>query len=65
MASPDLMTTITEQELLELRQAFQLYEEQSEDGRVDRVGLDKLLRWGRGSRSSWRRWSRTRAGLGI
>ena len=40
----DWLATVTEQELLELRGAFQLYEEQSEDGRVDAAGLGRLLR---------------------
>ena len=40
----DLMEELTEAQLLELRDAFKLYEEQSEDGKVDNQELGRLLR---------------------
>merc|ERR1711874_357946 len=39
-----LTTSLTESELQELREAFELYEKGSEDGKVDKAGLRKLLR---------------------
>ena len=40
----DLMAELTEAQLFELRDAFKLYEEQSEDGKVDNQELGRLLR---------------------
>jgi len=40
----DLMAELTETQLFELRDAFKLYEEQSEDGKVDNQELGRLLR---------------------
>ena len=40
----DLMADLTESQLFELRDAFKLYEEQSEDGKVDNHELGRLLR---------------------
>ena len=40
----DLMEELTEAQLLELRDALKLYEEQSEDGKVDNQELGRLLR---------------------
>ena len=40
----DLMEELTESQLFELRDAFKLYEEQSEDGKVDNQELGILLR---------------------
>ena len=40
----DLMAELTEAQLFELRDAFKLYEEQSEDGKVDNQELGSLLR---------------------
>ena len=40
----ELMEELTEAQLLELRDAFKLYEEQSEDGKVDNQELGRLLR---------------------
>jgi len=40
----DLMAELTEAQLFELRDAFKLYEEQSEDGKVDNQELGMLLR---------------------
>merc|ERR1712215_297177 len=42
--SNDLQTRITEAELHELRDAFAVYDQGSEDGRVDKEGLANLLR---------------------
>ena len=40
----DLMAELTEAQLFELRDAFKLYEEQSEAGKVDLQELGRLLR---------------------
>ena len=42
--SGDLMAELTEAQLFELRDAFKLYEQQSEDGKVDNHELGRLLR---------------------
>ena len=42
--SGDLMAELTEAQLFELRDAFKLYEEQSEAGKVDLQELGRLLR---------------------
>ena len=42
--SGDLMAELTETQLFELRDAFKLYEEQSEAGKVDLQELGRLLR---------------------
>ena len=42
--SGDLMSELTEHQLFELRDAFKLYEQQSEDGKVDSQELSRLLR---------------------
>ena len=40
----DLMAELTEAQLFEMRDAFKLYEQQSEDGKVDNHELGRLLR---------------------
>merc|ERR1711899_175757 len=42
--SGDLMAELTESQLFELRDAFKLYEEQSDEGKVDLQELGRLLR---------------------
>ena len=42
--SGDLMAELTETQLFELRDAFKLYEEQSDEGKVDLQELGRLLR---------------------